>query len=66
VCSKLTFKSQRQILPHYLRNVTSFIEGVKWVAKRNLGTSYLLCKMCEASHRMGLWSHQMLFAVTIV
>ena len=27
-----------KILPHSLRNVTNFIEGVKWVAKRKLGT----------------------------
>jgi len=44
----------------------SFIEGVKWVAKRKLGTSYLLCKRYEASHRMGLWWCQMPFTVTIV
>jgi hypothetical protein len=33
----------------------SFILGVEWFTKIKVGCPYLLCTVCEASHRVGKW-----------
>ena len=44
-----------EIVSHWLINVMSFILDVKWFTKIKVGPPYLLCSMCEASHRVGKW-----------